>query len=43
MGLEVINVGIKQAGESLALALRIHSRHASNVINPLAFQLLTPV
>jgi len=35
--LEVTNVGIRQVGESLALALRTHLRYTSNVINPLAF------
>ena len=37
VGPEVTNVGIRQAGESLALALRIHLQYTSNVINPLAF------
>ena len=43
VGPEVTNVGIRQAGESSALALRTHSRHASNVMNPSAFQPSTPV
>ena len=37
IGLEVINIGVMQAGESLAIALRTHSQYASDVINPLAF------
>jgi len=37
VGLEVANIGTRQAGESLALALRIYLRYASDVINPLAF------
>ena len=37
VGLEVTNIGIRQAGESSAFALRAHSQYASNVINPLAF------
>jgi len=43
VGPEVANVGIRQAGESSALALRTHSRHASDVMNPSAFQPSTPV
>ena len=37
IGLEVTNVGTRQVGEGLALALRTHLKHASDVINPLAF------
>jgi hypothetical protein len=37
IGLEVANVGIRQAGESSALVLRTYSRYTSDVINPLAF------
>ena len=37
VGLKVTNVGIRQAGESLALALRIYLQYAFNIINPLAF------
>jgi hypothetical protein len=37
IGLEVTNIGTRQVGESLALTLRIYLRHASNIINPLAF------
>ena len=41
MGLEVINIKIKQAGESLTLTLQMHSRYISDIINLLAFQPLT--
>ena len=43
MGPEVTNIRIRQVGESLTLALRIYSQHASDVINPLAFQPSTPI
>ena len=37
VGLEVTNIRIRQVGESLAFVLRIYLRHASDIINPLAF------
>jgi len=37
IGPEVANIGIRQVGESLTLALQTHLQHASNVINPSAF------
>jgi hypothetical protein len=37
IGLEVTNVGTRQVGESLALALRTYLRYTSDIINPLAF------
>ena len=37
VGLEVINIGTRQVGESLALIMRIYLRYTSNIINPLAF------
>jgi len=37
VGLEVINIRIRQIGESLALVLWIYSRYIFNVINLLAF------
>jgi len=37
MGLEVINIKIRQARESLTLILRIYSQYISDVINLLAF------
>ena len=37
IGLEVTNIGTRQVGEGLALALRIYLRYTSNIINPLAF------
>jgi hypothetical protein len=39
--LEVADIGIGQAGESLALALRTYSRHTFNAMNPSTFQPLT--
>ena len=43
VGPEVINIRVMQAGKSLAITLQTHSQHASDVINPSAFQLSTPI
>ena len=43
MGLEIINIKVMQVGKSLAIILQTHSRHTSNIINPLIFQPLTPI
>ena len=37
VGPKVINVGIRQAGESSALTLQTHSQHASGVISSSVF------
>ena len=43
MGLKITNIKTRQAGESLALSLQIYSKYTFNIINPSAFQPLTPV